>query len=749
MPPDRKESTEGGAVGSASRHGGTSRRRVLADRIAERSVTIGGMAIIASVLGIFIFILAEVLPLFWDAGIEPGREFFVKSSTAVAATVDEYQKIVCILRKDGVVEVHPTDGSTAVRELKHEKLSGRTIRRADALGDCFFVVFEQGPPGAIPLDIRSRFRGGARTVTVSMAEPVFFESGGVSGPPEVFSGRLHGGAALGAVAQFSKDKIVYVDRAVVKNEFSGETSEEFSTTEIPSPGPVSFALVDSAKTNIYAVTGPNAVTRWRIIPEGNTVGQPETVEIPGDPICAFAFHLGDQSLLVGHADGAIDVWFLVGPNNDSKKLIKARQFERRSAAITQFEPSTRDKSFLALDAAGGMGLYHSTANRVLWNGRAPLDDPISVSFAPKADGACLVSKKGAGLMLIHNPHPEVSAQSLFGKVWYEGGSGPEFSWQSSHASNDVEPKFSMVPIVFGTLKGTFYSLLLAIPIAVLAAMYTSQFLPWTLRKIVKPVVEIMAALPSVVVGFIAGLWLAPRMAGSFTTVVMMLFLFPISVVIAGFARHALPRALRNRISAGIEVIISMVAIVIAGFIAIYLGGPVESAVFGGDFRQWLISTTGAPYDQNNAIVVGLAMGFAVIPIIFAVAEDAFSNVPKSLISASLALGANRWQTVTRVVLPTASPGIFSGIMVGFGRAVGETMIVVMATGGTPLIDWSPFNGFKTLSANIANEIPEAAQGSTHYRILFLSGLLLFAFTFAVNTVAELVRQRLRNKYSSL
>jgi phosphate transport system permease protein len=155
------------------------------------------------------------------------------------------------------------------------------------------------------------------------------------------------------------------------------------------------------------------------------------------------------------------------------------------------------------------------------------------------------------------------------------------------------------------------------------------------------------------------------------------------------------------------------------------------------------------YDQRNAVVVGLAMGFAVIPIIFAISEDAFSNVPYHLTAGSLALGASRWQTVTRVVLPTASPGIFSAVMVGFGRAVGETMIVLMATGNTPITDWSPFNGFRTLSANVAVEIPEAPAGGTLYRTLFLAALLLFALTFLVNTLAEVVRQRLRERYSRL
>jgi phosphate transport system permease protein len=143
------------------------------------------------------------------------------------------------------------------------------------------------------------------------------------------------------------------------------------------------------------------------------------------------------------------------------------------------------------------------------------------------------------------------------------------------------------------------------------------------------------------------------------------------------------------------------------------------------------------------------MGFAVIPIIFTISEDAFSSVPSNLSAASLALGASRWQTAIRVVVPTASPGVFSAIMVGFGRAVGETMIVLMATGNTPLMEWSMFNGFRTLSANIAVEIPEAPYGGTLYRTLFLAGALLFMMTFTLNTVAEIIRQRLRERYRAV
>jgi phosphate transport system permease protein len=151
---------------------------------------------------------------------------------------------------------------------------------------------------------------------------------------------------------------------------------------------------------------------------------------------------------------------------------------------------------------------------------------------------------------------------------------------------------------------------------------------------------------------------------------------------------------------------------------------------GLDPRGGLVGT----YVQRNAMVVGFMMGFAIIPIIYTLADDALSSVPTHLRSASLGAGATPWQTAVRIVVPTAASGLFSAVMVGVGRAVGETMIVLMAAGNTPVLEWNAFNGFRTLAANIAVELPEAVRNSTHYRTLFLAALVLFAMTFVVNTV---------------
>ncbi|PYM74735.1 MAG: ABC transporter permease, partial [Candidatus Rokuibacteriota bacterium] len=332
---------------------------------------------------------------------------------------------------------------------------------------------------------------------------------------------------------------------------------------------------------------------------------------------------------------------------------------------------------------------------------------------------------------------------------YEGYSEPAWVWQSTGGTDDFEAKLSLTPLVYGTLKGTFYALLFAVPIALLAAVYVSEFMHPAIKNYVKPVVEIMAALPSVVLGFFAGLWLAPVVERVVPGLFLMPFVVALGILAALAGWRAVPATIRGRVRSGTEMLMVLPVVVAGAAVALALGGLVERTLLGGNYRGWLLTVLGLTYDQRNSLVVGIAMGFAVIPIIFTIAEDSLANVPQHLRAGSFALGANRWQTAIRIVLPTASPGIFSAIMIGFGRAVGETMIVLMATGNTPVMDWSIFNGFRALSANIAVELPEAPDGGTLFRVLFLAAFLLFCLTFVVNTVAELVRLKLRQRYRYL
>ncbi|HEX9614772.1 MAG TPA: ABC transporter permease subunit, partial [Bacteroidota bacterium] len=417
---------------------------------------------------------------------------------------------------------------------------------------------------------------------------------------------------------------------------------------------------------------------------------------------------------------------------------------------TAIAASGRNKSFLTGSSTGEVFQHYQTTGKTLLKRSLSPIGVTNVSFSPRGDGALVVTDGGLIVLdSLNNPHPEVSFGVLFSKVQYEGYRQATYTWQSTGGTDDFESKFSLMPLLFGTIKGATYALIFAFPMAILGALYTALFAHPGIRNLIKPTVEIMAALPSVVIGFIAALWLAPILEKRFVDVMLVLFAFPFSVILAIGIRAVLPPALSARFPHGSEIIFLIPALLGIMYMSSLAAPFLEVSLFGGSFRQWLYESMNVTYDQRNSLVVGFAMGFAVIPVIFTISEDALSGVPQHLTAGSLALGATRWQTATRVVLPTASPGIFSATMIGFGRAVGETMIVLMATGNTPLMDFSAFVGMRTLSANIAVEIPEAPYLGSLYRILFLSGLLLFAFTFAVNTLAEVIRQRLRKRYSTI
>ena len=238
------------------------------------------------------------------------------------------------------------------------------------------------------------------------------------------------------------------------------------------------------------------------------------------------------------------------------------------------------------------------------------------------------------------------------------------SWQpvSDH------PKYSFIPLLVGSLKATLIAVATAVPVAVLAALYTAEFAPRAMREFLKPIVELLAGIPSVVLGF--------------------------------FALIVLATALQ--------------------------------------------AITGSP-TRLNAFNAGLALGFSIIPVVYSVSEDALRAVPSSYREASLALGASAWQTAFRVTLPAAWAGIFAAVMLGIGRAVGETMIVLMASGNAAITSWSAYDSIRTMSATIAAELAEVVVGSAHYSTLFFIGSLLFAITFVLNVAAGLMVERMRRR----
>jgi len=515
--------------------------------------------------------------------------------------------------------------------------------------------------------------------------------------------------------------------------------------------PVTAMIFDSRGETLSIGTAGGNLYHYDVR-EGAQPSLIETISVApsGTSVTALSYLIGDRSLAIGTSAGDVSVWMPVRQAQESSitHLRLIHQFDAHPSPVTGISPSLRDKGFITGDAQGNLFVHYSTAAETLLKVPGNHQAIRTLTFSPKADGAVALTDQGAILIYaIHNPHPETTLATLFKPVWYEGYEGPEHVWQSSSGADDFEAKFGLVPLIFGTLKGTLYAMLVAVPLAILGAIYTSMFMHPDLRAKIKPTIEIMAALPTVILGFLAGLWLAPMLERIFPALVAMTVAVPVSVAVTAIIWQYLPAAIIRRLRPGMESFVLIPVIIGAVWICLGLNQSIESFLFGSDYKAWFATHWGLRYDQRNALVVGFAMGFAIVPIIFSISEEALSNVPRHLIAGSLALGATRWQTLVKLVLVSASPGIFSALMIGFGRAIGETMIVLMATGNTPIMDWSLFNGFRTLSANIAVEIPEAPHGGTLYRVLFLAAVLLFVFTFLINTVAEVIRQRLRTKYS--
>jgi len=275
-----------------------------------------------------------------------------------------------------------------------------------------------------------------------------------------------------------------------------------------------------------------------------------------------------------------------------------------------------------------------------------------------------IGKEALPILTSAEIRKEASLSKLFVPQSARPGADPEYTWQPV---SEI-PKYSLLPLLAGTLKATIIATLIAIPLAVLAALFTAEFAPPWARETIKPAIEILAGIPSVVVGF---------------------------------------------------------------FCLMVLAGWLQSA-FGWTFRL-------------NAITAGIGLSLAVIPIVYTVCEDAFSSVPQTYRDGSIAMGASSWQTASRVVLPAAMPGVLAACVLGFGRAIGETMIVLMASGNAAILSFLPTDSIRTFSATIAAELGEVVVGSPHYHVLFFIGAFLFVITFAINLFGHWWVGRLQKK----
>jgi len=847
----------------------TTQRVRIADAIARWVITVGGIATVASVLGVFVFLLAVVTPLLRPAEWSQPEAIpsWTHGADKVALATDESRALMVWADSRATWSFAPTRSPSAPRCLSPlgerpvtalrwdpiagvamAGLSNGALAILQIAGRSDWYPIEAAPEAVGRLVVGAEWWDGTaswRRVESSRALRLAF---GVEladlAPPAVTSPVRHLDFVSGpegfVQAVLHEDGTLETVRVRQRrNMLTGKTAVSRTVVPIvwkrrPELGLPMCVGLSGLGDMLWMLWPDGTLQRYdiRTFERAQLAEELDVLPEPTRQVTAAHFLLGRSTLLVGDSAGSVSLWFTApvkGDTQGTRRTVSPRRFETRlRAPVTALATSSRSRIFAAGCSDGSVAVWHATSGKRLGEWRIPSGGPVSLlAFSPKEDAIVVADGDRAWIVGMRVGHPEVTWRSLFRPVWYEGAEEPAHVWQSSSGTDDFEPKFGLMPLVFGTVKATIVAMLLAVPIALLAALYTSEFMRPRWKAVVKPTIELMAALPSVVLGFLAALVIAPWVAGNLPWVMAAFGTVPLSLVMGGHLWLLLPR--RIRLAAARLRLVAMVVMALVGVVAARpVGYGAERWLFSGDVLRWLDGQIGCPwggwglillpvallvaaafvprcwdrriqpppgasetrvaaldllkfvivlgvavvlaaalaaaftlaggdprgglvgtYVQRNALVVGVVMGFAIIPIMYTIADDALTAVPEHLRSASLAAGATNWQTAVRVVMPAAAGGIFSAVMVGLGRAVGETMIVLMAAGNTPIMSWNIFNGFRTLSANIAVELPEAVRNSTHYRTLFLASLVLFVMTIIVNTAAEAVRLRVRRRLREL
>ncbi|MFG0287904.1 MAG: ABC transporter permease subunit [Rhodopirellula sp. JB044] len=841
---------------------------LLADRFAGLLIKLGGIGTILTVSLVFVFLLWVVFPLFLPAAMQSQEDFPKKlasqSSSLIHMGVNEYLHITWTVDSDGnLVWYHsetgeqigsqalfpgetPTAWSFSLRG-GHVAFAfeDATVRLGTIGFETSFVADDNLPDEVTDLPIGDGvpYEGGIlertpenqfrlQTLVADLQDPIKVDvdskitliDQSVSSKGKIFALLTENGEFR--LARVTERKNLLTGKITTKLR-EGKTQVELSDGSAPN------RIMLAGLGDSVIVTWPDGRAErfdCRNASKPTLVETVDLVESPDARLTAIEFLIGKTSVVTGDSDGNVDVWFRVKPEDattsDGATLVRAHRLPAGDSPVVSLAASPRSRMVAVGFEDQSVRLFHVTSNQEL--SEAKLTDgnlpATHLAIAPKDNAVVSINDDQLQIWAVDASHPEITWSSIFSSVWYEGYAEPEHAWQSSSGTDEFEEKYGMMPLVFGTLKSTFYSMLFAVPLALLAAIYTSEFLHAKAKARIKPTIEVMASLPSVVLGFLAALFFAPLVEDIVPEVLTALITVPFAFLLGAYLWQLLPASLEVQFRK-YRIFGVAVALPIGLAMAYFFGDSVERWLFAGDIKAWLdgqIGTgTGAwmfillplsaflviwfvnslvsprirsagkhwtrssfaqidlvkflvaclgtvaiayiasaflntlgwdprgsyvgTYVQRNSLIVGAIMGFAVIPIIYTIADDALSAVPESIRAASLGAGATPWQTAIRVVVPTAMSGLFSAVMVGLGRAVGETMIVLMAAGNTALMDLNVFNGFRTLSANIAVELPEAVINSSHYRMLFLAALLLFVITFVVNTVAETIRLRFRKR----
>ncbi len=729
------------------------------DRFMGWAIRFGGIAVIIAVFGIFYFIGKEVVPLFLPGEVTQSQKAESDTKPLVLG-VDEWGEMPFFY--SGGSKVVFVEGKTGARkEIDVPGMEGLEISAVsyDPVMSRIALGFVDGRVGSFLIEYERIYEDGeAKGVAPKITPEPFFEIKNGEGPvTDIAYGDSGTNRIILAKRGSGESRTLELMVLSLRGGLvGGKTLKVVSETDISKEieGDI-VKMRTSQDGQIVLIANDKGEVTYMLAQSGTVSKRQVFMPFNGIPLAQMEFLFGGVSAILTAKDGSQQQWSLYRETEDAERLFgMTKEFPSVGEGEKIFAKSLRNRSFLT-GAGKKLFIRHSTSGVTRWSGDTDIQ-PVAAIIDAKGSSFWIASADGqARQFKINDHHPDAGWNAFFGKVWYEGGAEPIYHWQSSGGSDDFEAKLSLMPLIFGSLKGTAYALLFSVPVALLAAIFSAAFLPAEIKRIVKPTMEIMSSLPSVVLGFLAGLWLAPILNDRVPSVLMLVIMVPFTALLVGWVWCRMPLAFRNRFEGGSEWMIVIPFLALAAYAGWSIGPLVEKIFFVytepetgkkiADFTRWWPQVTGTRFEQRNSLVLGFIMGFAVIPIIFTISEDALSNVPKNLTAAASALGANRWQVLWTVMLPVASSGIFSAVMIGFGRAVGETMIMLMATGNTPIMEWNLFSGMRTLAANIAVELPEAPEGSTHYRTLFLGAVVLFAMTFVMNTIAEVLRQRLREK----
>ncbi len=535
------------------------RIRALKDRLTRWYVLVGGLAVLAAITLIFFYLAYVVLPLFRGADLETREAltpaWMQQAQVPLLLSIEEQNQVA--MRVGGQGEILFFNAKTGV-ELKRVALplpAGSEIRSIaqDQPGSPTVALgLSNGQVLVFQHTYKVTYPDNKKTITPEIAFPYGETPIGLDpqGRPLEHVSINAGDDSLLLAGSVDK-QLLLLSMTREENMLTGESTLDEERIELPQIAePVKAIYLDPRKQWLYVING-RATADVFDLHSRQLNGRYKLLEDPNAEVTASTQLLGGISLLVGDSKGGIAQWFMARDTDGEPRLSHVRDFNLDGAPISAIAPEQRRKGFIALDEKGNLGVFHSTAHRTLLV--QPVADSSGViTLSPRANRLLLEQGGKIHRFALSNPHPEISWSALWGKVWYESYDKPAYVWQSTAATTDFEPKLSLSPLTFGTLKAAFYAMILAAPLAIAAAVYTAYFMAPAMRRKVKPVIELMEALPTVILGFFAGLFLAPYVEGHLPGVFSLLLLTPLGILLAGLLWSRLPERIRLSLPAGWE-----------------------------------------------------------------------------------------------------------------------------------------------------------------------------------------------------